>query len=244
MNDINESLMNFYRGIKTDFIRVKRELKKIEEEYAKNRKEFDDLKKIYPNDRVEDKNEKIYYFMRDIYNGVIDSEIHPATVYYFINKTAYSGMIRYNKKGKYNVPYGRYKNFNTELINEHHSELLNKTKIFSKDYKEIFDMSQEDDFIFLDPPYDCVFSDYGNIETKDGFTEDMHRKLAYDFKQLKCKALMAISKTPLIEELYSDYIVHEYEKSYSVNIRNRFKSEAHHVLICNYKEILNNGEFK
>lgn len=244
INDINMSLITFYKGIKTDFARIKKELKEIEDEYVKNRKEFEILKQINPNDRVKDKNEEIYYFMRDIFNGVIESDLHPATVYYYINKTAYSGMIRYNKEGKFNVPYGRYKNFNTDLIKYEHSKLLNKAKIFSKDYKEIFDMCQTDDFIFLDPPYDCIFSDYGNIETKDGFTEEMHRKLASDFKKLKCKALMVISKTPLIEELYGDYIIHEYGKSYSVNIRNRFKSEANHVLICNYKEVYNNGKSK
>ena len=46
-------------------------------------------------------------------------------------------------------------------------------------------------------------------------------------------ALMVIGKTPLTEELYGSRIVHEYEKSYSVNIRNRFKSESKHILVRN-----------
>jgi DNA adenine methylase len=41
---------------------------------------------------------------------------------------------------------------------------------------------------------------------------------------LSCKALMIIGKTPLIEELYKVYIVDEYDKDYSVNIRNRVKT--------------------
>ena len=59
---------------------------------------------------------------------------------------------------------------------------------------------------------------------------------------------MVIGRTPLTELLYSDMIVDEYGKSYSVNIRNRFKSEANHILISNYGNIAKNNypklEFK
>ncbi|RZK53674.1 MAG: DNA adenine methylase, partial [Pedobacter sp.] len=93
------------------------------------------------------------------------------------------------------------------------------------------------DFMFLDPPYDCVFSDYGNTEHKDGFNEKNHTELANAYKQLKCKALMVIGRTPLTEKLYGDLIVDEYGKSYAVNIRNRFKSVASHILISNYGNV-------
>ena len=35
--------------------------------------------------------------------------------------------------------------------------------------EESFSLAEEKDFIFLDPPYDCVFSDYGNESYKEGF---------------------------------------------------------------------------
>jgi DNA adenine methylase len=95
-------------------------------------------------------------------------------------------------------------------------------------------MADEDDFMFLDPPYDCVFSDYGNVEYKDGFNEKNHTELANAYKELNCKALMVIGRTPLTEELYGDMIVEEYGKSYAVNIRNRFKAKASHILVSNY----------
>lgn len=242
INDINQELIGFYNGIKNNFEQVKFELSEIQNIYDKNRKEFEMLKEQSNGERVTDANESLYYEFRDIFNKKRSSNLNPATVYYFINKTAYSGMIRYNKNGEFNVPYGRYKNFNTDIIRKEHSILLKNTQIYSYDYSKIFDMANKDDFIFLDPPYDCVFSDYGNIETKDGFTEDMHRKLASDYKSLKSKALLVISKTPLIQELYGDYIIYEYDKKYSVNIRNRFKSEAKHVIITNY-EVKSSGKF-
>ena len=157
-------------------------------------------------------------------------------VVYYINKTAYSGMIRYNARGEFNVPFGRYRHLNTHSVTFSHSKLLQRAELFNTDYSDIFDMCREDDFVFLDPPYDCVFSDYGNEEYKDGFNEDSHRQLARDFANLPCKALMVIGCTPMTEELYRGYIVDEYEKNYADNILNRIKSAAKHIVVANYKK--------
>ena len=172
-----------------------------------------------------------------MFNGLIDKKYSDALLYFFINKTAYSGMIRYNAKGEFNVPFGRYPNLNTSLITKGHSDLLANTEIFNTDYKNIFEMAEANDFVFLDPPYDCVFSDYGNKEYKEGFNEDNHVSLAHDFRNLKCKALLVIGRTPLTEKLYGDMIIDEYDKTYAVNIRNRFKSIATHILVSNYEKI-------
>lgn len=95
-------------------------------------------------------------------------------------------------------------------------------------------MAENDDFIFLDPPYDCVFNDYGNIDMMNGFDEEQHRRLAADFTNLPCPTLMIIGKTPLTEELYGNYICDEYYKSYAVNIRNRFNNDKMHIVVKNY----------
>lgn len=235
INDVNSKLIGFYRGVRDDYVKLRSELDEVEAIYAGNRKEFDALKSLHPDERVEDKNEALYYRLRDMFNGTADREYSDALLYYFINKTAYSGMIRYNARGEFNVPFGRYRYLNTKSVTPLHSQLLKRAELFNADYSEIFDMCREDDFVFLDPPYDCVFSDYGNEEYKDGFNEDDHRRLAADFANLPCKALMVIGGTPLTEELYKGYIVDEYEKNYAVNIRNRFKSSAKHFVIANYE---------
>lgn len=237
INDINAKLMAFYKGVKLDFETLQKELSEIENIYRINRKKFEELKAKTPTERVEDDNEALYYQIRDMFNDLADKKYSDALLYFFINKTAYSGMIRYNSKGEFNVPYGRYANLNTSLATKAHSQLLSHTEIYNLDYKDIFEMAEEDDFMFLDPPYDCVFSDYGNTEHKDGFNEKNHTELANAYKQLKCKALMVIGRTPLTEKLYGDLIVDEYGKSYAVNIRNRFKSAASHILISNYGNI-------
>lgn len=234
INDINSKLMAFYSGVESNFELLQKELSEIGKLYAIGRKKFEELKSKTPELRVEDDNETLYYQIRDMFNDLADKKYSDALIYFFINKTAYSGMIRYNSKGKFNVPYGRYTNLNTSLVTKSHSKLLANTEIYNLDYKHIFDMAEEDDFMFLDPPYDCVFSDYGNAEHKDGFDKRNHIELANGFKNLKCKSLMVIGRTSLTEKLYGDMIVDEYEKSYAVNIRNRFKSTASHILISNY----------
>lgn len=234
LNDLNSSLMSFYSGIRNEYDVVHQELSKIEDIYVANRTAFEILKNKYPNERVKDGNEFFYYKLRDMFNGLTPKEYSDAALYYFINKTAYSGMIRYNSKGEFNVPYGRYKNFNTQLVTEEHSKLLNRAVLYNGDYKNIFALSQPEDFMFLDPPYDCIFSDYGNEKYKEGFDEECHRKLAQDFRNLSCQAMMVIGKTPLTAELYQGMIIDEYSKKYSVNIRNRFKASANHIIVTNY----------
>jgi DNA adenine methylase len=234
INDINTKLMEFYKSVQLNYTELSHELASLEKTYTANRAEFVALKKLYPDVRVPDKNEDLYYALRNMYNGLSKPTFSPAALYYFINKTAYSGMIRFNKNGEYNVPYGRYKNFNTSLITEQHHNLLSKAEIYNSDYRDIFALANTEDFIFLDPPYDCIFSDYGNKEYKEGFKEENHRQLANDFYNLNCKAMMVIGATPLTRELYGKSIIAEYNKNYAVNIRNRFQAEAVHMIITNY----------
>lgn len=236
INDINEKLIKFYKGVRDDFFSLRIELDKIEDIYTQNRREFDMLKNLHPNEHVEDKNEELYYKLRAMFNDIIPKEYSDALLYFYIKKTAYSGMIRYNAKGEFNVPFGRYAHLNTKSVSLSHSRLLQRAEIYNVDYADIFNLCKEDDFVFLDPPYDCVFSDYGNVEYRDGFNEECHRKLAEDFKNLPCRALMVIGRTPLTEELYGDNIVDEYKKSYAVNIRNRFKAAATHIVVANYRK--------
>lgn len=234
INDINCRLYGFYKEMKERYPEARVQLDKLQKEYEENQRIYEEKKSENPQERVENKNEALYYLMRDAFNHKIDTEYLESVIYFFINKTAYSGMIRYNANGEYNVPFGRYKNFNTKLITDGHYELLQRTEIYNHDYAKIFDMANDDDFIFLDPPYDCIFSDYGNENYKEGFGEEEHRRLANDIKNLSCKTLLVIGKTPLTEELYSKHIVEEYDKSYAVNIRNRFKSDAKHIIVTNY----------
>ena len=71
--------------------------------------------------------------------------------------------MRYNKNGKFNIPFGKYKSINyNELINENYEKLLNNTEILNEGFEFIFNKyNDENNFMFLDPPYDSNFTDYG-----------------------------------------------------------------------------------
>lgn len=233
INDKNQRLINFYIQLRDNYSEMRKQLDKIQVVYEKNQNLYKQTKQANPNEHIKNYNEELYYKMRNLFNHS-DESFLDGVVYFFINKTAYSGMIRYNNSGEYNVPFGRYPNLNTKLVTPQHSNLLQNAEIYNLDYKKIFDMAKEDDFMFLDPPYDCVFNDYGNIDMMNGFDENEHRRLAKDFKKLKCKALMVIGKTPLTMELYGDYVFDEYYKNYAVNIKNRFNNDKMHIVVKNY----------
>lgn len=235
IGDINEPLIDFYRSVQNRFDELTKELLEIESVYEANQLAYLQLKKTHPSVRIPNANEALYYKLRNQFNGIEKREYSRAALYFFINKTAYSGMIRYNANGQYNVPFGRYAHFNTKLLTKQHSELLQRAEILNADYSVSFNRAGANDFMYLDPPYDCVFNDYGNLELANGFDESQHRRLAKLFRQLKCRALMVISHTPLTEELYGDLVKHEYAKDYAVNIRNRFHSQATHYVVTNYK---------
>ena len=233
INDVNERLMVFYTQLRNQYPEMRKQLDGLQQTYEANQSAYKQLKTDNPGERVPNANEDLYYEMRKLFNNP-SSLYLDGVVYFFVNKTAYSGMIRYNSNGEFNVPFGRYPNFNTHMITENHSSLLQSADLHSLDYKEIFEMAGEGDFIFLDPPYDSVFNDYGNIDIMNGFDELQHRRLAADFVNLTCRALMIIGKTPLTEELYGDYVFDEYYKNYAVNIRNRFNNSKMHIVIKNY----------
>jgi len=234
INDINRGVINFYTDVRDNYDIMREQLNILEELYIANQHKFMEEKKKNPDLRIDNKNEQLYYQIRDMLNGKVPRAYLESVIYFFINKTAYSGMIRFNAEGDYNVPFGRYQNLNTHLITQEHSQLLQGANILCEDFAQTFTRVHENDFMFLDPPYDCIFNDYGNLEMANGFDENQHRRLATLFRQLNCRTLMVIGKTPLIEELYDGFIREEYFKSYSVNIRNRFKSESKHLIITNY----------
>lgn len=235
INDVNSRLITFYECVRNHYDDMRAELDLIQELYERNQADYKVRKALAPDERVPNENEALYYRIRDMYNGKIPPEYLDGVLYFFINKTAYSGMIRFNSNGEYNVPFGRYPNLNTKLITQEHSQLLQRAEVLQEDYSVVFERAQADDFMFLDPPYDCVFNDYGNIDMMNGFDEEQHRRLAADFRNLSCRALMVIGKTPLTEELYGKFIKDEYCKNYAVNIRNRFKNDAKHIVVMNYQ---------
>jgi DNA adenine methylase len=144
-------------------------------------------------------------------------------------------MLRYNKKGGFNIPFGRYKSISYEdLKNPAYTELLKRTTIRLAPFQDIFrDYDDPDTFMFLDPPYDSEFTDYGYCS----FDFEQQKALAECFKTTKNKCMMVIGATPRIRELYEGYIAGEFAKKYAFKLHSgRVGSEINttHLIIKNY----------
>ena len=132
----------------------------------------------------------------------------------FLNKTCFNGLYRVNKKGQFNVPFGKYKN--PKICDENGlraaSEILKKAEIICGDYLLVLEhYAQPGDFIFLDPPY-LPISDYSDFKryTKEQFYEEDHVELAKMVMTLHergCYVILTNSNHPLVHELYAHFTI-------------------------------------
>lgn len=210
ISDVHVELVDFYNSIKNG-----------------HSKDIYDFMSNNPNDETN------YYVVRD--KMEINTPLDNAKRFYYLRKTCFRGMLRYNSSGKFNIPFGRYKTCNyDELQNTNYEDLLKTTEIYKQSFEYLFEhYNHKDNFMFLDPPYDSEFTDYGYCS----FGKDEHRKLAEYFKQTNIRCLMIIGKTDFIAELYKDYIVGDYDKKYRFKLHSgRVGDEINttHLIIKNY----------
>ncbi len=188
----------------------------------------------------------IYLYLRRMMNDVNSGNIslHPSKAianWYFVREFCYGSMFRFNSKGEYNIPYGgiayNRKNFRSKirsLFSPEVKALFEKSCIQNLDFENFLHSIQlkEDDFIFLDPPYDSEFSEYD----QNSFTRDDQARLAGILKKVKAKWMMVIKETPFIRALYEEDGIFflDFDKKYSYNMRGRNKRDAKHLIIINY----------
>lgn len=154
LSDINKRLINFYQGIQEKDINS--ELEELAIRYKK-----EDPKALY-------------YHLRDVYNQKQEDKYSKEAIYYFINKTAFRGLSRVNRKGEFNASFGFRKNFPNHIEGKA-IELIRNAEIKCSSYEHSFNKAGNKDFMFLDPPYNTTFNRYGN---KEKFSEEQQRKLA------------------------------------------------------------------
>ena len=210
ISDVHEELINFY------------------EQISLGRAEY-----IYESIKKMPLDEAGYYSVRD--EDLPSSPIGKATRFYYLRKTAYRGMLRYNKSGGFNIPWGRYKNVKfSDILNPRYTELLQRTDVRLASFDKIFEeFNDERFFMFLDPPYDSEFTDYGYCS----FGREEQQRLAECFKSTKTQCLMVIGETDFINELYDGYIVDSYHKKYQFKLhsgRIDDKIDNTHLIIRNY----------
>jgi DNA adenine methylase len=232
--DINETLINLYKNIQNNLDNVIFEINKIMNIYNSldgtiiNRK---------PNNLLEGKTsqESFYYWIRIQYNKLIQEEKNSelgSAYFIFLNKTCFRGVYREGPNG-FNVPFGHYKN--PEIINEEHlkkiSELIKNVNFYCSSFEKSFEQINQDDFVYLDPPYAPENNKSFVGYTSSGFNLEQHNLLFTICK--KFKFLMSNSDVELVKDNFSDYTINTILCKRSINSKNP-ESKTNEVLIKSY----------
>lgn len=187
----------------------------------------------------------VYMNYRHVYNdrdiARDNAPLHTA-LFLFMRNYAYSGMFRYSGKGEFNVPYGGIA-YNAKLmarkLNYYRSRPVSNhfaaTRIYNLDFEAFLRETKpsEDDFVFLDPPYDSEFSTYA----QNTFTRADQARLAnYMICECKAKWMMIIKNTDFIYGLYDKegIRIRSFDKEYIVSFMNRNDKKVTHLMITNY----------
>ena len=183
------------------------------------------------------KNEEEFYYMVRATNPDTLTKIEKAARTLFLNRTCFNGLYRVNKKGEFNVPFGKYKN--PKICDEENlravSKALEKATIIHSDYKKILrDYAEPGDFIFLDPPYFPV-SQYADFKryTKEQFHEEDQKELADEVKRLRdlgCHVLLTNSNHPLVHQFYEEFEISVHQTKRNIN-SNASKRNGEDVLV-------------
>ena len=211
ISDINKDLINVYLMVKNNINELLKILKQISKEYlSKN----NDDRKIYYYSKKDEYN-KIKYFDEKINEKNHIIRIKCASLFMFLNRTGFNGMYRENQSGKYNIPFGKYKNptiANEDLLNNVSKYLNdNNIEIFCQSYEatlEYVNNKYENDknvLIYLDPPYYPSDSSKFTTYTKHKFHIREQEELSKIYSNQKYSTYLSNSNCDEIKELYKDY---------------------------------------
>ena len=237
-DDFDINLYNFISEIQKNLISKFKRMRKIE-------LEKEDMVESDIMDNIECAFKSAYYmYFRYLYNNKkrlkLSDEFYCA-VFYFVRDYCYASMFRYNANGEFNVPYGgisyNRKDFSKKIeyiSSKELNEYMANTKIYNLDFEEFCTKIQlsENDFMFLDPPYDTEFSTYA----KNEFGKEDQVRLANFLYKTKAKFMLIIKNTDFIYNLYKDknFYIKTFDKKYLVSFMNRNDKDVEHLLITNY----------
>jgi DNA adenine methylase len=173
LNDVNPHPVNFYRHLQEGLtIRV-----------------------AMRNDR------DLYYRHRNDFNRLTTTRRgslsrKAAELFYYLNRTAYNGLCRFNRKGEFNVPFGRHERINYVRDFRAYRAVLSRWRFACGDFERL--ELDDDDFIYADPPYDVPFRQYSRY----GFEWNEQVRLARWLAQHKGPVVLSNQATERVLTLY------------------------------------------
>lgn len=223
-SDRNVHIINFYKGIQNKTI-----TSKVVREYLE-----------YHGAILEKEGEPYYKQMRDYFN-----ESGDPLAFLFLNRSDFNGMIRFNKSGKFNVPFckkpGRFsKAYITKICNQVQavSDIMEgkEWKFIYCDWRETMLKAKKGDFIYLDPPYIGRDTSYvGEWSVQDAidlsiFSHKSTAKVALSmWKQNKYRI------NDHLLEYWADFEMREVEHFYHIGAKESNRNAMIEVLAINNK---------
>ncbi len=214
--DSNFELINFYQVVKNNLNELLQDLEKH-------------------------RNDKDYYYEVRSLDPTQMGSIERASRFLFMNKTCFNGLWRVNKKGKFNVPFGRYKkpNFRDRENLYIVSIALQNTDVICSDFSSVLEYATLGSFVYLDPPYHPL-SETSNFTsyTKDSFGKNEQIRLADVFRELderNCNVMLSNSDTEFIRSLYKGFDITVVYARRAINSKGNKRSPVSELVIRNYQ---------
>lgn len=141
----------------------------------------------------------------------------------YLNRTCYNGLYRVNRSGRFNVPFGRYKNPRVlnEVGLEAASRALQKVEILNADFEMISSQPEHGDAIYFDPPYVPV-SATASFTAYDQHVFGLkdHARLSETYRACIARGATAVlsnSDTPETRALFADLDVQTVNATRAIN---------------------------
>ena len=240
INDINPDLVTCYRTVRDN-------PKQLIESLA-------DIEMAYLALETEERRKDFFMAVRERYNEKNLDPIENTTKFFFLNRTCFNGLYRVNKKGLFNVPFGKYSNptiCDPETILKD-SELLQRVEILNGDFEATFEHAQGNSLFYFDPPYRPLsdtssFNDYA----KESFNDDAQIRLkvycdrineaGFHFMLSNSDCKGKNENDNFFDVLYGAYPIERVWASRSINSNPNKRGKLTEILVHNYIETKNNA---
>jgi DNA adenine methylase len=182
-----------------------------------------------------------YYRLRTRFNEEKLTDVEDASILLYLNKTGYNGLYRVNSKGRYNVPFGRYKKptiVDTKKIIEA-NRLLQNISIHSERFYSVKKHTEKGDLVYFDPPYLPVSetSDF-TAYSKSGFGYEDHvllKDTCLDLDKMGVYFVQSNSYVEPILELYKNtgFRIEIVQMNRAINSKTSKRGGVNEILVTN-----------
>jgi len=186
------------------------------------------------------RNEPDYYYSVRAWKPEMLTPVQRAARIIYLNRTCYNGLYRVNRKGQFNVPFGRYGNptICDQAGLRAASLVLGRADIYATDFEDALESMQAGDFAYLDPPYNPLsatssFTGYA----EEGFGEGEQRRLASVYKRMDRRGVMLMlsnSASELVRSLYTGFRIVEVTAKRAINSKADGRGPIPELVILNY----------